>query len=403
MNPLRLPRATEPQVSVVMVTYGGADLALEALGALVRNTDAVYEVIVVDNASPDGSGERLRAEVEGATVVLNGTNVGFAAASNRGAANAVGDHLCFLNPDALVEEGWLAPLLTVLEGRPEVGAVVPRLLNLDGTVQETGSLVGRDGVTWALGQGADPGDPAFRFPLTVDFGSAACMVLRRTTFHRVGGFDTAFQPAYVEDVDLGLMLAAAGFVTVVEPRSSVRHGRSAVTGAARAEALIRANRNTLLDRWAGALSDRPWLSEPAYFPHRVAATRDLACPDRIMVMADRVPAAHAELHASLLELAAGRPGARVTLVAGTGPPGAGLDLAEAGIEVVTGPDAGWFEGRRYHASVVLATTRAFDDLLTATQPQATIRWVDDLPADPAALAALGVAPPEHAPAGSRDA
>ena len=380
-----LPRVEHPRVTVVMVTYGGGDWPLHALEALAANTDPIYEVVVIDNTSPDGAGERVRTEAPGATVVLNETNAGFGPAANQGAVLARTPYLCFLNPDALVQPGWLPPLLETLEDDSRAVAAVPMLLNMDGTLQEAGSLVGFDGETWAYGHDEDPADPAYRFRRYVDYGSAACMLLERAAFDAAGGFDPGYQPAYCEDVDLCLTLAERGGRTVYEPRSTVRHQRAVSSDPARAQAMIERNRVRLFEKWQQVLTQRPWLSDIPFYPHRVIAARDAMCLDRVLVILDRVPAEHPLLRA----LAEGLPGGRVTLLAAEGgDPGLWPDL---GVEVALGPRdwRAWLDLRPFHASVVIAPRDGagpLDEHLAETQPQA--RWLplESLPTAPADLA-----------------
>jgi GT2 family glycosyltransferase len=380
MTVLSIPRAADPLVSVVMVTYGGWEWAAKSLTALRENTDPVYEVILVDNASPDGTGERLRDDVQGVTLVLNDRNAGFGPAANQGAGLASGRYLCFLNPDALVQAGWLSPMLEILGSDPLAGAVVPRLINLDGTLQEAGSLVGFDGSTWALGNGEDPEDFQYRFRRYVDYGSAACLVMPRLLFLEVGGFHPAYVPAYCEDVDLCLTLSARGLRTVYQPRSVIHHARSASTDTARAQKLIERNRRILYRRWKERLARRPWLDDLAFYPHRIIAARDAEELDRILLVLDHVPPEDPRNAVSRLvhEMAALWPTARITVLAADGSdakdraPG----LLDHGVEVVTGVAdwEEWFARRRYHYTVVMVqgsgNVERFGGVLSETQPQA---------------------------------
>ena len=197
-----LPPHDKPLVSVVMVLYGGWPLALRAIYELIENTDEPFELLLVDNASPDQTLAQVREEVTGAHLIVNETNRGFGVASNQGAEGARGRYLCFLNSDALVRPGWLAPLVETLESDRTIGAVVPMFLNEDGTIQEAGSVIDSAGHAHAVGSGADPSDFEYRFPREVDYGSAACLVVRRDVFTDVGGFDFRYAPMYFEDVDL---------------------------------------------------------------------------------------------------------------------------------------------------------------------------------------------------------
>src|SRR5215212_4626974 len=115
-----------------MVTYGGWELARQALESVRALTDQPYEVIVVDNASTDGTAARLSSELAGAHVLLNAKNLGFGVACNQGAAAARAPFLLFLNSDTIVQPGWLPPLIDALADET-VSAAGPKLLNADGS------------------------------------------------------------------------------------------------------------------------------------------------------------------------------------------------------------------------------------------------------------------------------
>ncbi|HEV3475527.1 MAG TPA: glycosyltransferase family 2 protein, partial [Actinomycetota bacterium] len=383
---LRLPSAEQPLLSVVMVTYGGWDWPYRSLEAVVDHTDAAFEAICVDNASWDGTGDLLEELVDGATVVRNEENRGFAAAANDGARRARGDWLCFLNPDCLVRPGWLDPLIRAIEADPRAGAAIPRFLSTDGTVQEAGSAVDRQGWTHAFGRGADPEDPEHRFPRYVDYGSAACLLMRRETFLQMGGFEVAYYPAYCEDVDLCYRLEERGLRTVFEPRSDVVHAGAASTDEIRRARLIERNRRLLLERWGERLADRPALVELDARPHRLFALRDVTALDRLLVVNDRVPAPDHPLRV-LLEVAARSRELRITLLCAAGEPTDIEDLLFRGIEVVLTADPGpWLDRRRFHYSAVLVAEppeqEALDVLLNRFQPQALRRTTAETAGQP---------------------
>lgn len=359
-----------PEVSILMVTYGGYELARRALSAVVEHTPVPFEVVVVDNASPDGAGERLRRELDGATVVLNDRNVGFGPGVNQAAALARGRYLVLLNSDALVRPGWLEPLVETIEVVPAAGAVVSCLLNEDGTVQEAGSILWADGSTLALGAGAAPEDPVHRFRHTVDYGSAACMLIRRSTFLDLGGLDPAYLPAYCEDVDLALRLRQRGLRTVYEPRSEVLHVRFGSSDESAAARLIERNREVLRARWKDVLAGHLPPADDDH-PHRLVAARDAHVPDRLLVVAARPP------RDLLRRLARALPEALITSLSTleAAPPDAARELADAGIEVSAPPAEPevWFRARLFHFAAVVVVgapppriAGAIDD----TQPQA---------------------------------
>lgn len=422
---ITFPPSSDPLVSVVMVTYGRWDWSSRALRAVLEATDEAYEVIVVDNASPDETPDRLREEVRGAKVTLNERNVGFGSGANQGARDAAGRYLCFLNPDTLVRRGWLRPLVAVLERHGWAGAVAPRFLNLDGTVQEAGSVVDRHGWTFALGAGADPGDPEFRFRRVVDYASAACLLIERSIFERAGGFDPAYFPAYCEDVDLSFSLRESGLRTVLEPRSSVVHAGAGSTDDATRVRLIERNRPRLLGRWGDRLSDRPPLAELDVHPHRLVALRDAWATERFLLIDDRPPSVGptgaGRLGRLAREMAATWPDSRVTLLSEGREPGDQEELLAAGVEVVHPLDPyAWLEHRRFHYTAIIADGPAtLDDAVRGTQPQAARASTAGSPGGPepripppsdgegtmdrprpelvAALTALGAAPPGLSP------
>ena len=383
MAVVQFPAVEDPLVSVVMVTYGNWPLVRRSLEALVERTDPVYELLVVDSASPDDTPEQLRSEVEGANIVFSQENVGFGGGSNLGAERARGAYLLFLNPDALVEPGWLEPLLEVLEGDEQAGAVVPMLLNPNGTIQEAGSVIDSVGWPLAFGRGEKADSLAHRFRREVDYGSAACLLIRREDFSAVGGFDPAYGIGYFEDVDLSFKLKERGLKTIYEPRSRVVHELHGSGSSVQAQQRMIANRALFYRRWSDRLSRRPKLVELPTNPARFAAARDAEVVDRILVLDDRVPfhdrgSGDPRMAKLLSELVDLWPDARVTLAAadGTEAERYAEPLLAAGIEVVAPPinwDR-WFESRMFHYSVAIVSRGSnvlrFAGHLQTTQPQA---------------------------------
>jgi O-antigen biosynthesis protein len=378
---LTLPEATAPLVSVVMVTYAGGEIALSAAETLIENTDATFELIVVDNASPDGTAALLQDALAGATIVANEGNVGFAAGSNQGASLASGRYLCFLNPDAFVQPGWLPPLLEAFDHDESVGAAVPLFLHPDGRVQEAGSAVDSEGAALSIGDGDDPRAFEYRFRRTVDYGSAACLLVRTDLFAEVDGFDPVYTPAYYEDADLCFKLEERGFKTVFEPASRVVHLRGG--GSPQARRLMNMNRRIFAERWAGRLQRRRPLRADQENPRIHLAHRDAELLERILVIDDRVPhhdrgSGDPRMAKILAELVDLWPEARITLLASipTNAERYAPPLLERGIEVACAEERFdlWFERRRYHYSVVLVSRASnidhFERQLQRTQPQA---------------------------------
>jgi GT2 family glycosyltransferase len=379
---IRFPEVARPDVTVVMLTYNRWDLTKEALRLLAEVTAPRYEVVIVDNASTDGTLDELD-RVQGARILRNPRNLGFGPANNQGAAIARGRHLLLLNSDAWVRPGWLEPLIDVADSDPGVAAVAPKLLYPDGRLQEAGSIVWRDGRVRQYGDGDLPSRPEYNFRRTVDYASAACLLVRRSAFIAVGGFDPRFAPVYYEDVDLCLGLAAARGRIVYQPRSVVEHVRGASSSGGVQGSRLERNRRLLRARWRAVLDRRPpesWRVEPS----AIAGGRDALTCERILVLAGPRPdaagtAEERRLHC-LIDAAARRwPEARWTVASLDGTPVTQPDdLGDAGIEAVTGASSWehWLTGRRYHYGIIAVADQRWNEgelsaLVDATQPQAT--------------------------------
>lgn len=314
-----IPRVTESMVSIIVVTHGAWSWTERALTAAVAHTDVPHEIIVVDNASPDGTVSQIRERFPDVRLLVNDTNAGFGAANNQAARIARGSVLAFVNSDAVVPAGWIEPLLTALH-RPGVGAVVPALVNEDGTMQIAGALVAPDGSVLALGNGDDVDDPAWQFPRATDFGAAACMLLRRDTFLQAGGFLEAYNPAYFEDVDLCLTLLEQGFRTVYIPDVRVLHGGFSSGGESAAAALFERNRPIFVARWGDKLAAT---HPPSLWPPNPATTlaaRDALATGRALVVCDAIPSPAGELGAAVRDVQDGLPWVRITIAGRHGDP-----------------------------------------------------------------------------------
>jgi len=398
---LRVPPAAEPSVSIVMVTYGAWHLAQTSLRAVVAHTPEPYEVIVVDNGSSDETVARL-AELEGAKVIFNPENRGFGPASNQGAEAARGRNVVFLNSDAIVSAGWLGPLLETLESAAWVGAVVPRFLHEDGSLQEAGALLGQDGTVLTYGDRDRPERLRYRFRRVVDFGGGACMLVRRADFKAVGGFDPQYAPAYYEDADLCFRLALHGRLTMYEPRAMVTHVRYGSGGLARAAELSARNRAQFVSRWHEQLRGRPATLERASERDRLYA-RDAQATERILVVDGAAATRGGEPPgASMVStLAAGWPRARISwLIAGRSEEAFDLERwLGRGVELVDEPSAHWLAERPLFYDAVIDASSDDAGLrrqVRSSQPQAMLFDLNDLEPDVdligARLADAGIPP-----------
>jgi len=239
------------RVSVVIPVFNRWALTracLDAIAAAPLGGDA--EIIVVDDGSNDETPAMLAACVAAGDplrAVTHARNGGFAIACNDGAAAAGGEYVVFLNNDTLPQPGWLAALVAEADAHPEAAAVGAKLLFPDGTVQHAGVVIGEDRNPHHVYAGF-PGDhPAVNRPRPFQVVTAACLLVRRSVFTELGGFDPAFRNGH-EDVDLCLRLGEAGWAVRYCPASVVVHLESATRERRSPEAA--ANGRLYRERWA---------------------------------------------------------------------------------------------------------------------------------------------------------
>jgi GT2 family glycosyltransferase len=387
-----------------MVTYGAPDAVRRALAAVIENTEPCYEMIVIDNASPGRLGAKLARELDNARLVVNEENRGFGPANNQGASIAGGSLLVFLNSDAFVHPRWLSFLRARIEGDLSAGAIVPRLLNEDGTLQEAGALLFRNGYTQFAGFGDDPDRPAYLFARELAYGSAACLMVRRKAFFEIGGFDARYAPAYYEDVDLCLALAEKGYRTFYEPRAVVTHVRGASGSPDNALRLWYRNHPRFVERWRERLASLPEYTPPDGNARLQDAARDAPTPARLLLVTERFPEVEPGDPVALdvaLRLAELYPRARRTLLVAQAPrTGNSMRrLCDFGWEIVS--DQATIAKRLFHYDAVVFhgenARGIFGSVVDEAQPQAA-RLSSDVPDLPGALAAAGIPPRDLAEA-----
>jgi GT2 family glycosyltransferase len=260
-----------PDVSVVVVNYNGRRWLEGCLAAVSAQTDAGgIEVILVDNASSDGSVDLVRRRFAGVRIHEAGRNLGFAGGNNAGARLARGAFLAFLNNDTVVQPGWLAALRRSLESEPSVGLSTSRIVYLDDQ-----SIIDSAGDGYLRAGGAFKrfhGQPAARAGEAADvFGACgAAFMIRRGLFEELGGFDEDFFMVY-EDVDLSFRARARGHRCVYVPDAVVWHAGSGSLGRLSPSAVFYGQRNL---EWT-YVKNMPWQllvrSLPSHLLYGVAA------------------------------------------------------------------------------------------------------------------------------------
>ncbi len=225
-----------PVVDVIIVTYNSVrDIERCLSSVLAYNNRYRYRITIVDNASSDGTPELIITRYPGISLFSSKTNLGFARRNNQAIGQTQGKYVIFLNPDTEVKKGALDALIEFLDGNPDVGAVGPKLLNPDGSIQLTGNtfpslrnllietlfldrlfprsrFLGEHKLSW-WGRKA---------PAPVDWVMGACLALPRDVGDQVGWFDENFF-MYFEETDLCRRIRDAGHQVYYIPTAEVIH------------------------------------------------------------------------------------------------------------------------------------------------------------------------------------
>ncbi len=196
-------------LTFVILVLDRVDLLEGCLASIGRSTSRPSEVIVVANGTPEPSlaGLGQRADI---VLIRSGVNLGFGGGCNLAAESARGDHLVFVNDDSRLVPGCVDQLLRRALDEPGIGAVGSRIFAGDGSLQEAGGIIWRDGTTAHVGRDLAAGDATYLTPREVDYCSANGLLVPRSAWDAVGGFDEAYYPGYYEDADLCMKLRARG-------------------------------------------------------------------------------------------------------------------------------------------------------------------------------------------------
>jgi GT2 family glycosyltransferase/ubiquinone/menaquinone biosynthesis C-methylase UbiE len=244
-------------VSIVVPVYNNLVYTITCILSLLEaESKFSYEIILGDDGCSDATPAVFDSVGGCIRLIRHKENLGFLGNCNRTASFAKGEYIVLLNNDTLVLPRWLDGLIDALAETPKAGLVGSKLINADGSLQEAGGILWRDGSAWNFGRNDDPALPAYNYLKDVDYVSGACLALPAALWRQFGGFDAEFAPAYCEDSDLAFRVRQAGFRAIYAPHSMLihhegkSHGRDIGSGI---KAYQVENQKKFFSRWKSVL------------------------------------------------------------------------------------------------------------------------------------------------------
>lgn len=232
------------KVEIIIVAYNSGAFLQNCIKALALQTLRAFTVVIVDNASTDGSVQALTLPDDRFSVLAAGANLGFAAGNNLAINRSKADFVVLLNPDTVPAPDWLEALVQVAQADPSLGSVgsVQRRLDQPQILDGLGDVWHMAGTAWRAREGDFvPGE----VPDGEIFGPCAAAALyRRDAFFAVGGFDDRYF-CYMEDVDLAFRLRLAGYGSMRAGKAVVLHAGSGITGRHSDFSLYHGHRNRI--------------------------------------------------------------------------------------------------------------------------------------------------------------
>lgn len=205
-----------PKVSVIIVNYNGSHHLVNCLDSLKATDYPSFDLILVDNSSTDNSLQIVEDGFPDCKVIRFKENMGFSIANNIAAKGADGEYLAFLNNDTKVTPSWLTELVKVIEAEPTIAIAQSSLLKFAGDIDSNGDFITRFGRTYNSKKNG------FKDPREILSARGAAMIIRKSTFEELGGFDEDYFVSF-EDVEIGWRAWIVGYKVVLVPSSVVYH------------------------------------------------------------------------------------------------------------------------------------------------------------------------------------
>lgn len=231
------------EFSIIVINFNGMLYLKKAINSIYTQIHNDFEIIIVDNASTDGSDEFIRESYPDIHLIINQFNRGFAGGCNDGANLANGQFFLFLNVDTILHPEFLVTMHKAIQMIDGYGMYAPKMKYPDGRINSTGICISLSGAAWDRGLGEEDSGQ-YDQPEDILGPSGGAALFRRETFFEAGGFDDDFF-LYMEDLDLVIRAQLAGWKCRYIPEALVYHHHGGITGVESDISVYYGNRNIL--------------------------------------------------------------------------------------------------------------------------------------------------------------
>ncbi|MDD5621555.1 MAG: glycosyltransferase family 2 protein [Actinomycetota bacterium] len=252
---------------ISIVSYNSLNYLRECLDSILKNPPGLdYEIIVIDNASGDGTVESVKKDYPGVTLIPGNKNVGFAAANNRAIEKSDSKYIVLLNSDCMVYKKSLDNLVDFMNKHPGAGITGPKIVNSDGTIQLScrrfPSLM--NAAAHTILADIFPGNPFSKKykladigrddPSKVDWVSGSCMIIRREALEDTGTLDERYF-MYVEDLDICYRMWQKNWEVYYNPEAKIMHHIAGSSGRGKIKSSFRMQRSVFYFFWKNYRKD----------------------------------------------------------------------------------------------------------------------------------------------------
>lgn len=233
------------EVTIVIPNYKGKEYLLSCVKSLYEKDDTQKKILIIDNASDDGSIEEVRKVYPDIECVMLDKNYGFCKAVNIGIKKADTPYVILLNNDTVIKENYVGCLLETIKKYPDTFSIEPKMIQYHDLTKIDSAGTYYNALGWAFAYGKDKSVERYKHPRKIFASCAGAAIYRREVFEEIGFFDEKHF-AYLEDIDVGYRARIAGYVNRYEPGAEVIHVGSAASGARYNEFKIRlSSRNNI--------------------------------------------------------------------------------------------------------------------------------------------------------------